>query len=208
MSMIIPRNTHIPIKKVERFRTSSNYQTVVQIFAYEGERTNVIDNNLLGRFNLLGVPADLRGKESLDVCFEIDTNGILKVSAKNRVAVEKSIIIRRDNCGLSKDEIARMKFDAERYRGEDEQIALKHQARIALEEFVYENRNRAREQSLRGTIAVAEANKFECVTKSTIDWIEQNHDADNGEFKKKLEEVERFFNTFTTNTSIFGTTLN
>ncbi|XP_057814533.1 heat shock 70 kDa protein 5 [Cryptomeria japonica] len=201
MSVIIPRNTHIPVKKVQTFRTAEDYQTVAAISVYEGERTSIMDNNLLGKFDLPGIPADLRGKESLDVCFELDANGILKVLAKNRVAVEKSIIIRKDTCGLSKEEIARMKFDAERYSIEDQRVALKHKARHALEDSAYDRRNRAREESLRGTIMAAEANKIENVTKSTLDWIEQNDDADIEEFKKKLEEVEQLFNALSTSTS-------
>lgn len=190
MSVIIPKNTQIPIKKVDQFIVSQDNQTFVTISVYEGERTAVKDNNFLGRFDVSGIPPDLRGNEKIDVSFEIDANGILKVSARNRMAGEMSIVITRDNCGLSKDEILRMKLDAERYRYEDQQAALKHQARQALENFVYERRNKAREQKLRGSMTATRAETIENLSKSTLDWIEENHDADTEEFEEKLREVE------------------
>ncbi|KAH9304162.1 hypothetical protein KI387_008566, partial [Taxus chinensis] len=196
MSAIVPKNTPIPVRKVQNYVTSADYQTSVDIGVYEGERTSVTDNNFLGIFYLSGIRAAPWGEESLEVCFEIDANGILKVSAENRTAGVKSIAISRDNCRLSEDEIHRMKFDAERYRAEDEQAALKHQARLALESFVYEKRNRAREKRVTVAISAADVDRVEKITKTTIDWIEENNDAGTEEFKKKLRELELICNAF------------
>ncbi|GLJ35352.1 hypothetical protein SUGI_0711120 [Cryptomeria japonica] len=196
MSVIIPKNTPIPVTKVQTFTTFHDYQTAVTVSVYEGERIAVKDNNLLGSFHVPGIPASLRGEEKVDETFEIDANGILKVSAQNKGAGEKSIIISKDNCRLTRDEIVRMKTDAERYRVEDERVALKHEARHALENYVYGARNRARGHGLRGTMSAEDAETIEMITKFAIDWIEKNNNAATEEFQMKLGEVEQLCKAF------------
>ncbi len=109
MSKIIPRGTVIPTKKSQPFTTTSDQQTTVKIAVYEGERTMVKDNHLLGKFDLNGIPPAPRGVPQIEVTFQIDENSILSVTAKERgTGKTESITITNDKGRLSKEEIDRM----------------------------------------------------------------------------------------------------
>ncbi|GLJ35141.1 hypothetical protein SUGI_0707390 [Cryptomeria japonica] len=99
-------------------------------------------------------------------------------------------MITKEHYGLSTYEMIRMKLDAERYRYEDEQVALKYQSRHALKNSIYEGRNKDKEQRLRGMIMAAKAEEIENTTKSTIDWILENYHGDTEEFKEKLKWLQ------------------
>jgi molecular chaperone DnaK len=131
MTVLIPRNTTIPTSKKETFSTAADNQSAVTINVLQGEREFARDNRLLGTFNLEGIPPAPRGLPQIEVTFNIDVNGILAVSAKDLGTNKENKITVQNSGGLSKEEIERMKADAERHAGEDkkrrEVIDLKNQ---------------------------------------------------------------------------------
>ncbi len=131
MTKLIERNTTIPVSKTEVFSTASDNQDSVTINVLQGEREFAKDNRLLGRFDLTGIPPAPRGVPQIEVTFNIDVNGILNVAAKDRGTGKENKITVQNAGGLSKEEIEKMKREAESHAGEDkkrrETIELKNQ---------------------------------------------------------------------------------
>jgi molecular chaperone DnaK len=129
---LIDRNTTIPTRKSEVFSTAADNQTSVEIKVFQGERAMARDNRLLGVFQLVGIPPAPRGMPQVEVTFDIDANGILNVSAKDRATNNEQKITITSSSGLSKDEVEKMARDAESHAGEDrakkEEIELRNQA--------------------------------------------------------------------------------
>ncbi|BAT83036.1 hypothetical protein VIGAN_04013200, partial [Vigna angularis var. angularis] len=141
MSVVIPRNTTIPVVKKQGYRRAEDFQSAVSIEVYEGERTRASDNNLLGFFNLNGNPKALRG-HPLTVCFSIDADGILTVIAEEESSGSKNwITVTNDKGKLSTQQIMRMIQEAEKYKAEDQKYEKKVMAINALDDFVYKIRN-------------------------------------------------------------------
>jgi molecular chaperone DnaK len=136
MTTLIPRNTTIPTSKKETFSTAADTQTAVTINVLQGEREFARDNRLLGTFNLSDIPPAPRGIPQIEVSFNVDVNGILTVSAKDLGTSKENKITVQNAGGLSKDEIEKMKREAETHAAEDkkrrEAIELKNQAENAI----------------------------------------------------------------------------
>lgn len=132
MTVLIPANTTIPTRKSEIFSTAADNQTQVEIHVLQGERPMAIDNRTLGRFILDGIPPAPRGVPQIEVTFDIDANGILHVSAKDKATGKEQSIKITASTGLSKEEIERMKRDAQEHAAEDkkkrEEVEIKNQA--------------------------------------------------------------------------------
>src|SRR5438128_2665835 len=138
MTVLIPRNTTIPTSKKETFSTAADNQNAVTINVLQGERDFAKDNRLLGTFNLEGIPPAPRGVPQIEVAFNVDVNGILAVSAKDLGTSKENKITVQNAGGLNKDEIEKMKREAEQHAAEDkkrrEVIDLKNQG----ENLVYQ----------------------------------------------------------------------
>ena len=137
LTRLIDRNTTIPTKKSEVFSTAADNQTSVEVHVLQGEREMARDNRTLGRFHLVGIPPAPRGVPQVEVTFDIDANGILNVSAKDRGTGKEQQITITASSGLSESEIENMVEDAEAHSDEDEQRRKKVEARNSLDQLVY-----------------------------------------------------------------------
>ena len=122
MTKLIEKNTTIPTKAANVFSTADDNQTAVTIHVLQGERERGADNKSLGRFDLTDIPPAPRGMPQIEVTFDIDANGILNVSAKDKATGKEQRIVIRASSGLSEDEIKRMVKDAEAHAAEDRQF--------------------------------------------------------------------------------------
>jgi molecular chaperone DnaK len=138
MTTLIERNTTIPTKKTEVFSTAEDNQTTVEIHVLQGERKMAVDNKTIGKFQLTGIPPAPRGMPQVEVTFDIDANGILHVSAKDRTTGKEQKIRIEASSGLSEKEIDRMVKDAEAHASEDEAKREKVDARNRLDSLVYQ----------------------------------------------------------------------
>jgi molecular chaperone DnaK len=138
MTVLIPRNTTIPTRKSEVFSTAADNQTSVEIHVLQGERPVASGNRSLGKFHLIGIPPAPRGMPQVEVTFDIDANGILNVSAKDKATNKEQKITITASTGLSKDEAERMKKEAESHESEDKQRLAEVEARNRLDTMVYQ----------------------------------------------------------------------
>ncbi|XP_047983794.1 heat shock cognate 70 kDa protein-like [Salvia hispanica] len=191
MSVIIPRNTCIPTKREEIFSTEEDNQTCVTIKVYEGERSRSTDNNLLGQFDLLGIPVAPRRVPKIKVCIDIDANGIMSVSAKDMgTGLKNKITITNSTGRLSKSEIDRMIQDARKYKLEDEEYKKKVASLNALQDYAYNMRKAIRRSAKRGA---ADRKKIEDAYESFKQWRHFNQHAHADDYKKKMKELEYVF---------------
>ncbi len=186
MSVLIPRNTPIPCVRSREYTTCEDWQTEIDVVVFEGERPQTTANNKLGEFKISGVQRAKRGEPKVEVTFSLDANGILSVTAMDKVTgAQAKADIKADRGRLTDDDIQRMIADAEKYREEDLALARKIHLRNALEEAVYTVKSN-----------LTERNDIAGITEldDIISWIET--DSEDASYEALSRKADQIFSRF------------
>ena len=191
MTKIIPRNTIIPCTRNKIFSTYSDNQPSVGVKVFEGERELTKYNNKLGNFELLGIPPMPRGVAKINVKFEIDHNGILKVSAlEESTNISHKIEIINDQNRFTSEQLIKMIEDANNHQKDDNLIKEKIKAKSDFETYLYNVRNSMDNEELKDNLGDKKCKKINEVIKKTVQWLEENINLSRDAYEQKQCEIE------------------
>lgn len=193
MTKIIERNKPVPLQATQTFSTYRDNQPGCTICVYEGERPLTKDNNKLGEFNLNNIPPMPRGVPQIEITYDVDVNGILRVSAVEKSSGKsEKIEIGNNGNRHSQEDIERMVREAEEYKEQDEKAREKIQAKNNLENYVFQSKSSLTDE-LKSKLGEEDVKDLENLCDETLNWMDSNMDATREEYEAKQKELQEKF---------------